>query len=148
MVLAEIIALVFAILAVIGGFILLAKLSQTRQLGIWWVTPLTFLLGWWIDFETGSSNSIFGTIFNVILWAFVFSMIIVNIKVLISGSQNGLKRTKSMWTDLKSSARDVHNGAFKGWRKKKPVKPAEDAEEALEKTESEQEEEVEEDNEI
>ena len=151
MVLAEIASLIFAIAAVIGGILLLAKLSKTRKIGIWWLSPFTFLLGWWVDFQIGSSNSVFKTIFNVILWAFIFTMVIVNIKVLIYGSRSGFKRTINMWTEFKSSAKDVHNGAFVGWFKRKQnnnVDQPDESQEIAADDEFEEQEEAGEDNEI
>lgn len=112
MITADIIVLVLSIILAIGVGVLIKFMANKLnfKVGIWWIVPISLPLGWMLQHETCDGDTVFKVLWDSLVWAFVISMIVVNIKFLVLGGRNGFTRSKAMFKDLKESLSDMRSG--------------------------------------
>ena len=67
-----------------------------------WVFPISLVIGYALMYFTTNEDSILHMLKENLIWAFVISMIVVNIKFLISGTKNRVENSRNFFGDIKS----------------------------------------------
>lgn len=107
MVIQEVIVLLIAcfLAAVI---ILVPRLIFKKWLRGWmWVFPISLVFGYALMYFTTNEDSILHMLKENLIWAFVVSMIVINIKFLISGTKNRVTNSKTFFGDIKSELKKM-----------------------------------------
>ena len=107
MLIQEVIVLIIAcfLAAVI---VLVPKLIFKKWLTGWmWVFPISLILGYVLMYSTTNEDSILHMLKENLIWAFVVSMIVINIKFLISGTKNRVTNSKTFFGDIKSELKKM-----------------------------------------
>lgn len=107
MVFEDIIVLIISLLIAVA-IVALFKLITKRWMEGWlWIFPISIPLGYALMFFTTSEDSILMMLKDALIWAFVISMIVVNIKFLVSGTKKRYDNSKSFMADIKSEWKNM-----------------------------------------
>ena len=107
MVIQEIIVLLIACL-IATAIVIVPKLVFKKWLTGWlWVFPISLILGYALMYFTTNEDTILHMLKENLIWAFVISMIVVNIKFLISGTKNRVENGRNFFGDIKSELKKM-----------------------------------------
>ena len=107
MVFEDIIVLIISLLIAIAIVTLFKLITKKWMEGWLWVFPISIPLGYALMFFTTSEDSILMMLKDSLIWAFVISMIVVNIKFLVSGTKNRYNNGKTFMADIKSEWKNM-----------------------------------------
>lgn len=107
MVIQEVVVLLIACL-IAAAIVIVPKLIFKKWLTGWlWVFPVSLVLGYALMYFTTNEDSILHMLKENLIWAFVISMIVVNIKFLISGTKNRVENGRNFFGDIKSELKKM-----------------------------------------
>jgi hypothetical protein len=113
------------ILAVL--FCVLYKIISKKSVSGWvWIFPISFPIGSVFMYFFTDSDSYFIMLKDELLWAFIISMIVVNIRFLIFGSKSGIQRGKTFVSDFKNEWNNNIKPVFKKNKKEENDKDGND----------------------
>ena len=107
MVFEDIIVLIISLLIAIAIVTLFKLITKKWMKGWLWIFPISIPLGYALMFFTTSEDSILMMLKDSLIWAFVISMIVVNIKFLVSGTKNRYNNGKTFMADIKSEWKNM-----------------------------------------
>lgn len=88
--------------------VIVPKLIFKKWLTGWMlVFPISLILGYVLMYFTTNEDSILHMLKENLIWAFVVSMIVVNIKFLISGTKNRVENGRTVFSDIKSELKKM-----------------------------------------
>ena len=88
MVFEDVIVLIISLLIAVAIVAVFKLITKKWMEGWVWVFPVSIPLGYVLMFFTTSEDSILMMLKDSLIWAFVISMIVVNIKFLVSGTKS------------------------------------------------------------
>lgn len=77
--------------------------------GIHWIFPISPIIGFVLMYLTSDNDTILLMLKDALIWAFIISMVYVNVKCLVIGSKRTIRSGKGFFTEVKSE-----------WKKMKP----------------------------
>lgn len=107
MVFEDVIVLIISLLIAVAIVALFKLITKKWMEGWVWVFPVSIPLGYVLMFFTTSEDSILMMLKDSLIWAFVISMIVVNIKFLVSGTKSRYNNGKTFMADIKSEWKNM-----------------------------------------
>ena len=117
----EILSLLTAIMLCLIVIILYRIIAKKFFAGIQWVYPASFLFGYALSYMIYDGDDYIGTMKSILLYAFIISMIVINIKAIRKGAKSRMEHGKRMISDLKDIYGDVKENLNKKSTKKKKI---------------------------
>ena len=87
--------------------------------GIQWIYPASFFIGYTLSYMIYDGDDYLGTMKNILLYAFIVSMIVINIKAIRKGTKSRMEHGKKMMSEFKSVYRDVKDSIDKKSKRNK-----------------------------
>lgn len=107
MVMQEIVVLLIACL-IAAAIVIVPKLVFKKGLSGWlWVFPISLIIGYALMYFTTNEDTILQMLKENLIWAFVISMIVVNVKFLISGTRNRMENGRVFFGDIKKELKKM-----------------------------------------
>lgn len=107
MVIQEIVVLLIACL-IAAAIVIFPKLVFKKWLAGWlWVLPISLIVGYVLMYFTTNEDTILQMLKENLIWAFVISMIVVNVKFLISGTRNRVENGRAFFGDIKKELKKM-----------------------------------------
>ena len=104
------------ILAVL--FCVLYRIIAKKNLSGWlWIIPISLPLGSFLMYFFTDSDKYIIMLKDILLFAFIISMIVVNVRFIISSSKSGIKRGKTFISDFKNEWNNNIKPTFKRTKK-------------------------------
>lgn len=107
MVFEDVIVLIISLLIAVAIVAVFKLITKKWMEGWVWVFPVSIPLGYVLMFFTTSEDSILMMLKDSLIWAFVISMIVVNIKFLVSGTKSRYNNGKTFMADIKSEWKNM-----------------------------------------
>ena len=99
-------------------FCVLDRIITKKNISGWlWIVPISLPIGSILMYFFTDSDRYIIMVKDILLFAFIISMIVVNVRFIISGSKSGVKRGKAFISDLKNEWNNNIKPTFKKIKK-------------------------------
>lgn len=118
----EILSLLTTIALCLIVIILYRIIAKKFFSGIQWIYPGSFLIGYILSYMVYEGDDYLGTMKNILLYAFIVSMIVINIKAIRKGTKSRMEHGKRFIADCKEVFDDAKETLGKKKKKKEKNK--------------------------